>query len=90
MYSRKDFVDKYAEVNGTSKKDAAAAVEAFFATLKEFAGEGEGTKVQFVGKATFEVKKRAARKGRNPQTGEEIDIAESTVLTAKFAKTFLN
>ena len=57
------------------KKDAEAAVNAFTAAIAEALKAGE--KVQLVGFGTYEIKERAARSGRNPKTGETIQIAAS-------------
>ena len=58
-----------------SKKDTEATIKAFTDVVaKELK---KGGKVQLIGFGTFEVAKRAARKGRNPQTGKEIKIAAS-------------
>ena len=69
---------------GLSKKDAEKAINAFIenieATLKK------GDKVQLVGFGTFEVRERAARKGRNPQTNQEITIPASKVPAFKVGK----
>lgn len=59
------------------KKGAEAAVNAFTATVGKALKKKD--KVQLVGFDTFETRKRAARTGRNPQTGKEIKIAASTV-----------
>lgn len=63
------------QVDGVSKADLARVHDAIFATI------GEALKVDgkfaVAGFGSFEVKERAARKGRNPRTGEEIDIAAS-------------
>ena len=90
MYNRKEFIEKVAENTGMTKKAAGDALKGILATLKEIAEEGEGAKVQLTGDVTFEVKKREARAGRNPQTGESIEIPERLVQTAKFSKTFLD
>ncbi|MBQ1473099.1 MAG: HU family DNA-binding protein [Lachnospiraceae bacterium] len=67
-----------------SKKDAEAAVKAFTETVtKELK---KGGKVQLVGFGTFEVSKRAARTGRNPQTGKEMKIAASKAPKFKAGK----
>ena len=66
-----------AEQAGISKKDAEKAVNAVFAAVSDALADGQ--KVQLVGFGTFEVRERAARTGRNPQTGEEIQIAASKV-----------
>ena len=67
-----------------TKKDVTAAVEALFQSVEEFLAEGE--KVQVIGFGTFEVRDRAARKGRNPQTGEEIEIKATKVPGFKAGK----
>ena len=69
-----------AEKAGISKKDAEAAVKAFIDVVS--AELKDGGKVQLVGFGTFEVSERAARQGRNPQTGETIEISASR--TPKF------
>ena len=67
-----------------TKKDATAAVDAVFASIQETLAKGE--KVQLIGFGNFEVRSRAARKGRNPQTGEEIEIAASKIPAFKPGK----
>ena len=66
-----DLVNEVAEVLN-SKKDAQAAVECVFSTITDAMSEGES--VTLIGFGTFKVVRREARKGRNPQTGEEMDI----------------
>ena len=58
-----------------TQKEAAKVVDALFATISNTLAKEE--KIQLIGFGTFEVRERSARKGRNPQTGEEIDIAAS-------------
>ncbi len=60
---------------GLSKKDAEKAVAAVVASVEEALVKGD--KVQLIGFGTFEVRERAARVGRNPQTKAEIQIAAS-------------
>ena len=67
-----------------TQKDAAKAVDTLFETISNTLAKEE--KIQLVGFGTFEVRERAARKGRNPQTGEEIDIAASKVPAFKPGK----
>ena len=67
-----------------SNKDAAAALDATIAAITEALKAGEN--VQFIGFGTFEVRTRAARTGRNPATGETIEIAESKVPAFKPGK----
>lgn len=73
--NKTELVANVAEKAGLTKKDAEKAVNAFYSTIE--AALIEGDKVQLIGFGTFEVKERAPRKGRNPQTGEEIDIPAS-------------
>ena len=67
-----------------TQKDTEAAVNAFFSTVQESLAAGEN--VQVIGFGTFEVRERAARVGRNPQTGEEIQIAAAKVPAFKPGK----
>ena len=67
-----------------SKKDAEAVITAALDAITEALAEGE--KVQLVGFGSFEVKKRAARLGRNPKTKEAIEIPASAVPTFKAGK----
>jgi nucleoid DNA-binding protein len=71
-----DLVAEVAKVVST-KKDAAAAVECVFSTIAKTLKKG--TPVTLVGFGTFKVDKRKARKGRNPQTGEELKIKAKKV-----------
>ena len=67
-----------------SKKDAEKAINAFIANIESALKKGE--KVQLVGFGTFEVRERAERKGRNPQTNKEIVIPASKVPAFKVGK----
>ena len=67
-----------------TKKDAAAAVDAVFEVIGDELQKKE--KVQMIGFGTFEVRKRAARKARNPQTGDEIKIKATKVPAFKAGK----
>nr|WP_307723205.1 HU family DNA-binding protein [Enterococcus xiangfangensis] len=73
--NKQSLVEQVAEKTGLTKKDAASAVDALFEGIQSSLKDGE--KVQVIGFGNFEVRERAARKGRNPQTGEEITIAAS-------------
>lgn len=75
--NKTELIAKVAEAADLTKKDAARAVDAVFESISEALRNGE--KVQIIGFGNFEVRERAARKGRNPQTGEEINIAASKV-----------
>ena len=77
--NKADLVNEVAKVLNT-KKDAQAAVDVVFSSITEALGQGDD--VSLVGFGTFKVANRKARKGRNPQTGEEIHIAASK--TPKF------
>ena len=71
--NKTELVAAMAEQTNLSKKDAEAALKAFIDVVSEELKKGE--KVQLVGFGTFEVSERAAREGRNPQTGETMKIA---------------
>ena len=73
--NKTELVAAVAEKAGLTKKDAEAAVKAFTDVVS--AQLKKGDKVQLVGFGTFEVSKRAAREGRNPQTGAVMKIAAS-------------
>ncbi|WP_313890996.1 HU family DNA-binding protein [Psychrobacillus sp.] len=82
--NKTELVNSVAEATELSKKDASKAVEAVFESIQTALADGE--KVQLIGFGNFEVRERAARKGRNPQTGLEIDIAASKVPAFKPGK----
>jgi len=73
--NKTELVANVAEKAGLSKKDAEKALGAVIESIEEALVEGD--KIQLIGFGTFEVKDRKARKGRNPQTGKEIDIPAS-------------
>ncbi|WP_303840258.1 HU family DNA-binding protein [Selenomonas ruminantium] len=72
LMNKTELVANIAEKSGLTKKDAEKALGAFFESVQQALIEGD--RVQLIGFGTFEVKERAARKGRNPQTGKEIEI----------------
>ncbi|MCM3756860.1 HU family DNA-binding protein [Sporosarcina jeotgali] len=82
--NKTELINSVAEAAGLSKKDATKAVETVFETIQDALSKGE--KVQLIGFGNFEVRERAARKGRNPQSGEEIEIAASKVPAFKAGK----
>ncbi|MCR6616778.1 DNA-binding protein [Bacillus velezensis] len=82
--NKTEFVGEVAEKLGVTKKEAAPKVEAVFNVIVEALTKGESIKIPGVG--TFEVRERAARKGRNPQSGEEIDIPATKAPAFKAAK----
>jgi len=69
---------------GITKKQATEAIELTLELIKRALKRGE--KVQLVGFGSFQVKNKRARKGRNPQTGEEITISARKVLKFKPGK----
>lgn len=84
MANKAQLIEGVASKTGLTKKDATAAVDAVFGSIQDTLKKGD--KVQLIGFGTFEVRERAARKGRNPQTGEEIEIAASKVPAFKPGK----
>jgi DNA-binding protein HU-beta len=82
--NKTELVNAVATQAELTKKDATAAVDALFETISKTLAKEE--KIQLIGFGTFEVRERSARKGRNPQTGEEIDIAASKVPAFKSGK----
>ena len=82
--NKTELVAAMAEKTGLSKKDAESALNAFTGVVAEELKKGE--KIQLVGFGTFEVSERAARTGRNPQTGEEMNIAASKAPKFKAGK----
>lgn len=84
MANKADLIDGVVSKSGLTKKDATAAVEGLFDVVTETLAEGE--RVQIIGFGSFEVRDRAARKGRNPQTGEEIQIPATKVPAFKAGK----
>ena len=82
--NKTELVAAMAEKAQISKKDAEAALKAFTDVVAEELKKGE--KIQLVGFGTFEVSERAARTGRNPQTGEEMPIAASKAPKFKAGK----
>ena len=75
MANKAELVSEVAAKTKLTKKDVSEAVDAVFEAIQEDLAKGE--KVQLIGFGTFEVRDRAARKGRNPQTGAEIEIPAS-------------
>ncbi len=70
--NKTELVAAIAEQSGLSKKDAESALKAFVEVVTDELKKGD--KVQLVGFGTFEVSERAAREGRNPRTGETMQI----------------
>ena len=82
--NKSDLIAAVAAKTGSTKKDAEATINSFVEVITEALEKGE--KVQLVGFGSFEVRKRAARKGRNPQTKEEIKIPASKAPVFKAGK----
>jgi DNA-binding protein HU-beta len=82
--NKSELIAKIAEQTGVTKKVATSVVEAFQNVVTEELSHGG--KVQLIGFGNFETRKRAARKGRNPQTGAEMEIAASVVPAFKAGK----
>lgn len=74
-FKKADFIAAVAERTGMNKKDSEKALKAVLDVVQEQVGFGK--RVSLAGFGTFTLKERAARKGRNPQTGEELQIAAS-------------
>lgn len=73
--NKSELVAQMADQCGLTKTDTEAALNAFLEVVQQNVAEGK--KVSLVGFGSFVLKERAARKGRNPQTGEELDIPAS-------------
>lgn len=82
--NKTQLIEAVAKSAELSKKDAGAAVDAVFGEMTKALKKGD--KVQLIGFGTFEVRKRAARKARNPQTGEEVKIKASKAPAFKAGK----
>ncbi len=86
--NKAELISSVAEKTALTKKDVEKTIGALIETIEETLAKGE--KVQLVGFGTFEIRHRAARKGRNPQTGEEIHIDATRVPVFKAGKTLRN
>ena len=79
--TKADIVEKIYEKVGFSKKESAELVEAVFDIIKSTLESGD--KIKIAGFGNFVVKEKADRRGRNPQTGQEITISARKILTFK-------
>jgi len=79
-----EFVDAVAEKGGMQKSDAAAAVDAVLDTITDALKAGD--QITLVGFGTFLVRRREARAGRNPRTGDAIEIPASNMPSFKAGK----
>ena len=82
--NKTELIAAVAEKAGLTKKDVEKTITATLETVKEVVAKGD--KVQVVGFGTFEVSERAAREGRNPQSGEPMTIAASKAPKFKAGK----
>ncbi|HGJ5881349.1 MAG TPA: HU family DNA-binding protein [Arsenophonus nasoniae] len=83
--NKTELINQIAEKAGLTKKDSEKALNALIETVTEALKAGD--EVQLVGFGSFQVKQRAAREGRNPQTGKVIQIAAANVPSFKAGKT---
>ncbi len=79
--NKQDLIDSMAKAAGITKVQAQSALDAFMGSTQTALKKGD--KVILVGFGTFSVTKRSARKGRNPQTGKEINIPAKKVVKFK-------
>ena len=79
--TKADIVEKISLMTDFTKRESAEIVECVFDLVKSTLGEGKNLKI--AGFGNFEVREKAARRGRNPQTGEVIEITPRRVLTFK-------
>ena len=76
-----DIIQNVTDKLGLSKRDSSRIVESVFEIMKEQLSKGDTVKISGFG--NFVVRSKKARKGRNPQTGSEMEISARTVLTFK-------
>ncbi len=79
--TKANLADKIYEKIGLSRKEAVDIIETLFDSMKGILSEGESIKI--TGFGTFLVRKKSARKGRNPKTGAELEISQRKVVTFK-------
>lgn len=82
--NKQELVAGISEKSGLTKKDSEAALKGFLETVEEALVAGD--KVQLVGHGTYEIRERAAREGRNPATGEPLQIQASKSVGFKVGK----
>jgi integration host factor subunit alpha len=86
--TKADLIESVYLKTGFSKKESAEIVETVFDLIKDTLEEGE--KIKIAGFGNFVVKEKATRRGRNPQTGEEIEISARRILTFKPSQVLKN
>lgn len=79
--TKADIIENIYERVGISKKETALAIETIFDTIKSTLEAEENVKISGFG--NFTIRKKRARRGRNPQTGDEIEISARKVITFK-------
>ncbi len=84
--NKEELVQEIAKKANVTQKEAAEVLGAFIETVEKTVSKGK--KVTLVGFGTFEARKRAARVGRNPQTGKELQIPATTVPAFSAGKKF--
>lgn len=84
--NKEELVQEIAKKSNVTQKEAAEVLGAFIETIQKTVSKGK--KVTLVGFGTFESRKRAARIGRNPQTGKELKIPATTVPAFSAGKKF--
>jgi len=84
MANRKDLINGIASATGKTKKDSKIALEAMLSIMKKELGDGG--EIKLVNFGTFKIVARKARKGRNPRTGESINIPAKNVVKFKAGK----
>ncbi len=82
--NKSELISVVAEKSGMTKKDTEKVVNAVFESITDALTKGE--KVQLIGFGTFDLRKRKEREGRNPATGDVINIPEATVPVFKAGK----
>ena len=82
--NKQELIKRVSQQAHLDEKEAAAAVNAVLGSIEETLANGE--KVQIIGFGTFETRERGARPGRNPQTGEVIEVAAATIPAFKAGK----
>lgn len=82
--NKTEVIAQVAKKAGLTKKDAEKAVQALFESVQQALRDGD--KVQLIGFGTFEAKERSARVGRNPRTGQELEIPASKYPVFKAGK----
>jgi len=77
--TKADLIEKIFEKIGLSKKESQEIIEIIFDTMKQTFIEGESVKISGFG--TFNIRQKMSRRGRNPKTGEELEITPRRVIT---------